>query len=63
VLIRFQIMDPKMDSGCLALGESLDEDYNVTRKLLPSEVLGIIDQLLCLEVSPGPLPKTSEAVG
>jgi len=52
-----------MDSGCLALGESLDEDYNVTRKLLPSEVLGIIDQLLCLEVSPGPLPKTSEAVG
>lgn len=43
-------MDPKMDSGCLAPGESLDEDYDVTRPLLPTEVLGIIDQLLCLEV-------------
>lgn len=49
-----------MDSGCLAPGESLDEDYDVTRPLLPTEVLGIIDQLLCLEVgslvrpSPGP---------
>lgn len=40
-----------MDSGFLAPGESLDEDYDVTRPLLPTEVLGIIDQLLCLEVS------------
>ncbi|KAK3387459.1 Mak10 subunit, NatC N-terminal acetyltransferase-domain-containing protein [Podospora didyma] len=46
-----EIMDPKMDSGCLAPGESLDEDYDVTRPLLPSEVLGIIDQLLCLEMA------------
>lgn len=46
-----EIMDPKMDSGCLAPGESLDEDYDVTRPLLPSEVLGIIDQLLCLELA------------
>lgn len=45
-------MDPKMDSGCLAPGETLDEDYDVTRPLLPQEVIGIIDQLLCLEVSP-----------
>ena len=45
-------MDPKMDSGCLAPGESLDVDYDVTRSLLPQEVLGIIDQLLCLEVRP-----------
>lgn len=43
-------MDPKMDSGCLAAGESLDDDYDVTRPLLPKEVLGIIDQLLCHEV-------------
>jgi N-alpha-acetyltransferase 35, NatC auxiliary subunit len=43
-------MDPKMDSGCLAPGESLDEDYDVTRPLLPGEVVGIIDQLLSLEV-------------
>ncbi|KAK3944495.1 N-alpha-acetyltransferase 35, NatC auxiliary subunit [Diplogelasinospora grovesii] len=46
-----EIMDPKMDSGCLAPGESLDEEYDVTRPLLPSEVLGIIDQLLCLEMA------------
>jgi N-alpha-acetyltransferase 35, NatC auxiliary subunit len=45
-----QIMDPKMDSGFLEPGESLDEEYDVTRHLLPHEVLGIIDQLLCLEV-------------
>lgn len=40
-----------MDSGCLADGESLDPDYDVTRPLLPTEVIGIIDQLLCHEVS------------
>ncbi|KAK0662942.1 putative MAK10 subunit [Cercophora samala] len=46
-----EIMDPKMDSGCLAPGESLDEDYNVTRVLSPEEVIGIIDQLFCLEMA------------
>lgn len=39
-----------MDSGCLEEGESLDEEYDTARDLLPEEVLGIIDQLLCLEV-------------
>lgn len=39
-----------MDSGALAEGESLDEEYDVSRDLLPEEILGIIDQLLCLEV-------------
>lgn len=47
-------MDPKMDSGHLAPGESLDEEYDVTRPLLPVEVIGIIDQLLCLEVGAFP---------
>ncbi|KAH9893729.1 Mak10-domain-containing protein [Xylariomycetidae sp. FL2044] len=46
-----EIMDPKMDSGALAEGESLDEEYDVTRDLLPEEILGIIDQLLCLEMA------------
>ncbi|KAI6378073.1 hypothetical protein MCOR25_002319 [Pyricularia grisea] len=46
-----EIMDPKMDSGCLADGESLDPDYDVARPLLPTEVIGIIDQLLCHEMS------------
>ncbi|KAK0748539.1 Mak10 subunit, NatC N-terminal acetyltransferase-domain-containing protein [Apiosordaria backusii] len=46
-----EIMDPKMDSGCLAPGESLDEDYDVGRPLSPGEVIGIIDQLFCLEMA------------
>ncbi|KAI1139645.1 Mak10-domain-containing protein [Hypoxylon sp. FL0543] len=46
-----EIMDPKMDSGVLAEGESLDEEYDVSRDLLPEEILGIIDQLLCLEMA------------
>ncbi|KAI8959493.1 Mak10-domain-containing protein [Daldinia sp. FL1419] len=44
-------MDRKMDSGALAEGESLDEEYDVSRDLLPEEILGIIDQLLCLEMA------------
>lgn len=39
-----------MDSGFLHDGETLEEDYDVLRELTPEEVLGIIDQLLCLEV-------------
>ncbi|KAI5926060.1 Mak10 subunit, NatC N-terminal acetyltransferase-domain-containing protein [Camillea tinctor] len=46
-----EIMDPKMDSGVLSEGESLDEEYDVSRLLLPEEILGIIDQLLCLEMA------------
>ncbi|KAI1128007.1 Mak10-domain-containing protein [Nemania abortiva] len=46
-----EIMDRKMDSGVLDEGESLDEEYDVTRSLLPEEILGIIDQLLSLEMA------------
>ena len=46
-----------MDSGVLNEGESLDEEYDVTRGLLPEEILGIIDQLLCLEVCIPTIPK------
>ncbi|KZZ87759.1 Mak10 subunit, NatC N(alpha)-terminal acetyltransferase [Ascosphaera apis ARSEF 7405] len=44
-------MDPKMDSGYLAPGETLDDDYDVSRHLLPEEVVGIMDQLLCHEAA------------
>ena len=44
------MMDAKMDSGYLAPGETLDDDYDVWRELLPEEVVGIMDQLLCHEV-------------
>lgn len=43
-------MDPKMDSGYLAPGETLEDDYNVLGELLPEEVIGIMDQMLCYEV-------------
>ena len=43
-------MDPKMDSGYLAPGETLDDDYDVLRDLQPEEVIGIMDQLICFEV-------------
>lgn len=43
-------MDPKMDSGCLGPGETLEEGYDVTRPLRAEQVIGIIDQLLCHEV-------------
>lgn len=44
-------MDPKMDSGYLKPGETLDDDYPITRRLLPTEILAIMDQLLCYEIS------------
>lgn len=40
-----------MDSGFLALGEALVDDYDIFRELLPEEVLGIMDQLLCCEMA------------
>lgn len=43
-------MDPKMDSGCVKPGDEFEELYDVSRPLLPEEVIGIIDQLLCHEV-------------
>ncbi|TQW00510.1 hypothetical protein V2A60_001589 [Cordyceps javanica] len=46
-----EIMDPKMDSGCVAPGEKFEEEYDVSQKLLPEEALGIIDELICHEIS------------
>ena len=46
-------MHPKMDSGFLEAGETLDDDYDVLRELLPEETIGIMDQLLCFEVGSG----------
>lgn len=43
-------MDPKMDSGFLTSGEPVEHDYEVLRTLLPKEVIGIMDQMLCFEV-------------
>jgi N-alpha-acetyltransferase 35, NatC auxiliary subunit len=43
-------MDPKMDSGYLGPGETLEDDYDVEKTLQPDEVLGVMDALLCHEV-------------
>lgn len=44
-------MDKKMDSGYLDPGETMDDEYDFSLVLLPEEIIGIIDQLLCHEVS------------
>ena len=43
-------MDPKMDTGYLEPGDTMEDEFDTSKSLLPEEVLGIIDQLLCLEV-------------
>lgn len=40
-----------MDTGFLRPGETMEDEYDVSRGLLPEECLGIMDQILCLEVS------------
>lgn len=44
-------MDPKMDSGFLGPGETLEDDYDTANSLLPEEIIGIMDQLLCYEMA------------
>lgn len=39
-----------MDSGYLEPGETMEDDYDFSQALLPEEIIGIIDQLLCHEV-------------
>ncbi|KAH7073635.1 amino-acid N-acetyltransferas-like protein subunit Mak10 [Paraphoma chrysanthemicola] len=46
-----EIMDPKMDSGFLKPGETLEDDYDTLTPLLPEELIGILDQLLCYEMA------------
>ncbi|KAF2855203.1 amino-acid N-acetyltransferas-like protein subunit Mak10 [Plenodomus tracheiphilus IPT5] len=46
-----EIMDPKMDSGFLQPGETLEDDYDTLAPLLPEELIGIMDQLLCHEMA------------
>lgn len=43
-------MDPKMDSGFLKEGETLEDDFDVSKELLPEEMVGLMDQILCHEV-------------
>lgn len=42
-----------MDSGYLAPGETMDDEYDFSHTLLPEEIIGIIDKLLCHEVGSG----------
>lgn len=46
-----EIMDRKMDSGYLEPGETMEDDYDFSQPLLPEEIIGIIDQLLCHEMA------------
>lgn len=44
-------MDPKMDSGCLEPEETPGDDYDTLTSLLPEELIGVMDQLLCYEMA------------
>ncbi|KAL9579739.1 MAG: hypothetical protein Q9212_004928 [Teloschistes hypoglaucus] len=46
-----EIMDSKMDSGFLAEGEKLEDDFDVLQEVLPEEIVGLMDQVLCLEMA------------
>ncbi|PVH94583.1 Mak10-domain-containing protein [Periconia macrospinosa] len=46
-----EIMDPQMDSGFLQPGETLEDDYDPLTPILPEELIGIMDQLLCYEMA------------
>ncbi|KAF2478792.1 Mak10 subunit, NatC N-terminal acetyltransferase-domain-containing protein [Neohortaea acidophila] len=46
-----EIMDPKMDSGYIPPGDTLDPDFDPSVGLEAGEVIWIMDQLLCLEIT------------
>ena len=46
-------MDPKMDTGFLKPGETMEDYYDVSTRIQPESCLGVMDELLCLEVSAG----------
>ncbi|KAL8995051.1 MAG: hypothetical protein Q9169_005150 [Polycauliona sp. 2 TL-2023] len=46
-----EIMDPKMDSGFLVAGETLQDEFDVLKGLLPEEMIGLMDQILCYEMA------------
>lgn len=39
-----------MDSGCLEPGESMDQEFNMEKELLPQELIWLMDELLNREV-------------
>lgn len=39
-----------MDSGVLADNETFEDDFDVLREILPGELIGLMDQILCHEV-------------
>lgn len=45
-------MDPKMDSGfMMPEADAIVDNFDPLKSLLPAEIIGIMDQMLCLEVS------------
>ncbi|KAL9080480.1 MAG: hypothetical protein Q9159_007604 [Coniocarpon cinnabarinum] len=44
-------MDPKMDSGWYETGEDPADEFDVSHKLLPTEIIWIMDEILCREMA------------
>jgi hypothetical protein len=51
MLTGHQIMDPKMDSGVIMPGESVELTFDPTAPLTAAQTLWILDQLSCLEIA------------
>jgi len=49
-LIVAQIGDPKMDSGALEPGETLEEEFDMDKEFLPEELIWLMDEMLNREV-------------
>ena len=43
-------MDPKMDSGYLNPGDTLEDDYDILQRLSAEQIIWIMDSMLCSEV-------------
>lgn len=54
-LMKLQIGDPKMDSGCLEEGEDPDDDFDFSRPLSEQQLVWLMDELTCREVPMLPL--------
>jgi hypothetical protein len=44
-------MDPKMDTGFVAPGDTFECEFDVNQPVSASQVIGIMDELLCHEVT------------
>ena len=55
ILMRFEIGDAKMDSGCLEEGEDLEDQFDFNKPLSEQQLIWLMDELTCREVCGAPI--------